>query len=387
MITEKLKLTDGPEYQVLSREQAEQTATGFVGSDDPYPDVPPSLMATQHFVNYVKATGMIGPFFAGGESKSRLKKASYEGRIGSRAYKFNKDKNLEKIDFSSGELLVEANSIVFVECDLDFRLPDFIAIRFNLQIRHVHRGLLLGTGPLVDPGFWGKLCIPLHNLTDENYSIPLTDGLIWVEFTKTTSDHSLGRRALGDREFWDIEELIWKAAKQFDPEGNPIAIRSSIPLVAMQAAIDAKKASDEASASAKAVETATEAARNAEREARNATQQLSKLGSFVGAGVVVAVIALWTTFLSEVNERNNGAIKTVESIEGKFEEKINKQEKIIDGYFRGWKTEIEQMKVYIKELETKNRSLENAVDAIRAASNSKPQKNQPNGAKPSKEAK
>ena len=54
------------------------------------------------------------------------------------------------------ELTVGANSIVFVECDLDFRLPDFIALRFNLQIRHVHRGLLLGTGPLVDPGYRGK---------------------------------------------------------------------------------------------------------------------------------------------------------------------------------------------------------------------------------------
>ena len=51
---------------------------------------------------------------------------------------------------------------------------------------YVHRGLLLGTGPLVDPGFGGKLLIPLHNLTSSEYNIDTTEALIWIEFTKTT---------------------------------------------------------------------------------------------------------------------------------------------------------------------------------------------------------
>jgi hypothetical protein len=48
----------------------------------------------------------------------------------------------------------------------------------------VHRGLLLGTGPLVDPGFVGRLFIPLHNLTSQPYTLLGGEGLIWVEFTK-----------------------------------------------------------------------------------------------------------------------------------------------------------------------------------------------------------
>jgi hypothetical protein len=59
---------------------------------------------------------------------------------------------------------------------------------FNLRITHVHRGLLLGTGPLVDPGFHGKLLIPLHNLTAYEYHLDTKKALIWVEFTKTTFD-------------------------------------------------------------------------------------------------------------------------------------------------------------------------------------------------------
>lgn len=62
----------------------------------------------------------------------------------------------------------------------------YVAVRFNLRITHVHRGLLLGTGPLVDPGFHGKLLIPLHNLTAYEYYLDTEKALIWVEFTKTT---------------------------------------------------------------------------------------------------------------------------------------------------------------------------------------------------------
>jgi hypothetical protein len=144
-------------------------------------------------------------------------------------------------------LTVPANSIVFVECDLDFRLPEYIALRFNLQIRYVHRGLLLGTGPLVDPGYWGKLCIPLHNLTDQDYEIPLTEGLIWVEFTKTTSkigsQKPKGRKPL-EKQYWDIRDFIEKAAKPFEEERSSVPIRSSIPPInsATESAAAAKAA-------------------------------------------------------------------------------------------------------------------------------------------------
>lgn len=76
------------------------------------------------------------------------------------------------------------NSIAFVYLETRFRLPDYIAVRFNLKITHVHAGLLLGTGPLVDPGFDGRLLIPLHNLTAEDYTLRGGEGLIWLEFTK-----------------------------------------------------------------------------------------------------------------------------------------------------------------------------------------------------------
>lgn len=179
---------DTEEAPLISLEQGKLLAEAWAKNPQSL-EIPDTLLTSDHIISVVEKTGLISPFFSSKKGrKARLKKAAYEGRVGSKAFIF-KDKNCPERIFDASKddfLLVPKNSIVFVESDLDFRLPDFIALRFNLQIQHVHRGLLLGTGPLVDPGFWGKLCIPLHNLTDQDYEIPKGEGLIWLEFTKTT---------------------------------------------------------------------------------------------------------------------------------------------------------------------------------------------------------
>lgn len=248
--------------------------------DDPLRDeIAPSLLNAGDIKKYVLATGLISPFYQGGGSKSRMKDASYEGRIGEKAYVFKADKNEPTQIFFKGDrvLKVPANSIVFVESDLYFRLPDFIALRFNLQIKHVHRGLLLGTGPLIDPGYWGKLCIPLHNLTDQDYFIPANEGLIWIEFTKTTViEERIGRPPLG-REFKEILPFLDKASRRFDRPSIKVGIRSSIP---------------------KAVDDASRTAKEAKTTATNTRSIVFGLG-FVGAlGALAAIVALFQSTLS-----------------------------------------------------------------------------------------
>ena len=205
----------------ISRWKALELATEFDGND-PFPDIECALLSKDHIIKYANKTGMIAPLYFRGENKRRMKKALYEGRIGGDyAYKYDDNDAPKEIPVKDG-LVVEANSIVFVECDIDFNLPNFIAVRFNLQIRHVHRGLLLGTGPLVDPGYKGRLCIPIHNLTDKDYLIPVDKGLIWMEFTKTSgkADEGMPPRGLSTREF------ILQAAGQYGTSHVPI--RSSM---------------------------------------------------------------------------------------------------------------------------------------------------------------
>lgn len=282
------------EREDVSRSQAEGLAKAYRGKKDPFEDVAPSLLSASDIIRYVRTTGLIGPFHLGGE-KSRLKKASYEGRIGSCAYTFPGGKSDMVNILDPGNLdqplVVRANSIVFVECDLDFRLPRNIALRFNLQIVHVHRGLLLGTGPLVDPGYWGKLCIPLHNLTDKDYAIPRKEGLIWIEFTKTTQDDDEGRAPLEEAqgEHWDISVFIRKAARQFSKSGPMIGIQSSIPSTATRAE---QKAEEAASNAVVAARDSAEAKSTA--EAVRGTIRNYGLGGAIAA--IVAVASIWASF-------------------------------------------------------------------------------------------
>ena len=149
---------------------------------DPFRRLPPSLLSASHIEAYVRATGMLSIF-----NRSALKSASYEVKLRGEVIYWDEEgvKQCTQVDDTTRVLTLPANSITFVQVEPYFRLPPYIAIRFNLRIHHVHRGLLLGTGPLVDPGFEGRLLIPLHNLTASAYAMDLSEALIWIEFTKT----------------------------------------------------------------------------------------------------------------------------------------------------------------------------------------------------------
>ena len=272
-------------------------------------DAAPSLLAAEHINLCVRGTGLIGPYFEGGGRKARLKKASYEGRVGKAAYMYDASMELIPVLVPDEPLTIPANSIVFVESDLEFRLPFDIALRFNLQITHVHRGLLLGTGPLVDPGYWGKLCIPLHNLTNEPYEIPLKEGLFWVEFTKTTAPGAAGRRALGENEHWDITEFIRKASRQYGKK--TVAIRSSIPVVALEAEANSHRAERNAHQAS----TAAEQAKDAAEKSQKISGQMRTIGIVAVLTAIVGVVSLWVSFLNVTQGQLNTLSARVDQLQ------------------------------------------------------------------------
>ena len=208
---------------------------------DPFPKIPTALLSSAEIEAYARVTGMLNPFDA-----KCLKSASYEAHIGGSFILWDENaERIEKVVGRNENITLPANSISFIQVEPDFRLPDYIAIRFNLRITHVHRGILLGTGPLVDPGFQGKLLIPLHNLTASDYLINTREALIWIEFTKTTFRFEPGE---GDvhyqgefREF--PQDKMWLTPDEYLRKANGTEpIRSSIPDAIRGAAQAAKSA-------------------------------------------------------------------------------------------------------------------------------------------------
>lgn len=147
---------------------------------DPFPDIKSALLNAEDIIKYILTTGMIDPF-----TPEKLQGATYSCTFSGRYLKFDSEGKGNLSTLSDGEALsIEPNSITYLEINERFMIPLYMVLRFNLKVPHVYKGLLLGTGPIVDPGFIGRLYIPLHNLTLNKYNINKGAELISVEFTK-----------------------------------------------------------------------------------------------------------------------------------------------------------------------------------------------------------
>lgn len=82
--------------------------------------------------------------------------------------------------------LVPENSIVYIRLHQELRLPYYIIGRFNLKVSYTYKGLLLGTGPQVDPGYEGNLIIPLHNLTTTTVKLFIKKSFVTIDFVRTS---------------------------------------------------------------------------------------------------------------------------------------------------------------------------------------------------------
>ena len=149
--------------------------------DDPFPGVTPGLLSCSEFCAYIVETGMMCPFQPRLED---VQLASLDLPLVGLAVWFDEHGEHREEIKPDKPFTLRKNSIAFVSLEPYLQLPDYIAMRFNLRVRHVYKGLLLGTGPMIDPGYRGYLAIPLHNLTNNDYEFRGGDQLIAVEFTK-----------------------------------------------------------------------------------------------------------------------------------------------------------------------------------------------------------
>ncbi len=217
---------------------------------DPFPRIPASLLNSADIYNYVCATGMMFPF-----DSARLKSSSYAIHVGSKVISWTGEGQKDDRNLAPGESFVlQPNSITFLTTEEVFCLPDHVAMRFNLKINNVHRGILLGTGPLVDPGFEGNLLIPLHNLTTNPYTLQRGETFVWVEFTKVSPNERWDERCSDFYAEYGLEgeyKEFPRSKKRrsewtYLDEASKGPIRSSIPDALAQAERSAREASDQA---------------------------------------------------------------------------------------------------------------------------------------------
>jgi deoxycytidine triphosphate deaminase/cell division protein FtsL len=294
------------------------------GKKDPYvKEVKPALLNSADLLHYIDKTGMICPFELPerpSDRDKRVKPASVAIPVlGPYVYWDEPDPSVgdERPIKRSGELRegeelkIKPNSIVFVTLRPTFRLPDYIAARFNLKIRDVYRGLLVGTGPLVDPGFVGRLSIPLHNLTDNEYTLVGGDDLLWMEFTKL-SPHRRWTEGIASEDDgyvpFPADKIERKKVDDYLRHADPRPIRSSIPPL---------------------VGRAQQSAEEARGEARNIRRIITFTGLAGVIGVILAVVSVWALVWSV-----NDSVSDVERTIAELRQQVNEQRQEL-GELRG----------------------------------------------------
>jgi len=199
---------------------------------DPYPGISSALLNSDDLRKYVKTTGMIYPFELSEEKDNNDEWVTYPIKIGDKCYYWDEDGISKCADLKENEEFeLKKNSIVFVELEPKFRVPYYIVLRFNLKIKHIYKGLLLGTGPIIDPGFQGKIYIPLHNFTSNNYKFRRGEELIEMEFTKiSVKNEWSNRKKNNDKKIHCFHDYIEKALKDNISEKGSLVVKNALPV-------------------------------------------------------------------------------------------------------------------------------------------------------------
>lgn len=255
---------------------------------DPLKHIPSALLNSADIQEYQDRCELLRgePF-----EKLRLKSASYEICCkGDVFWSDHEDRLKHHRIIESKPFVLEKNQIAYLSPDVVFYLPDYIAARFNLTISLVHKGLLLGTGPMVDPGFQGRLLVPVHNLTSSEVHLSASEGFIWVEFTKL-SPHP-ARSGTGElKSKFDFvpfpEKKRNRSIETYFQESGGVPRRSSLQETLRVAVEAANRANESQKAAVKQEERL--------RRRVRWTTALSVLGTIAGLAIAVATLG-WATY-------------------------------------------------------------------------------------------
>lgn len=236
-------------------------------------------------------------FLVKNPERNLLKGATYDMRLGTPAYRFS---NEEKEEINLGlendankniqkNLVLLPNSLTFVTTIEKFRLTRDVIARFNLKSKWIHKGLLLGTGPIVDPEFEDYLYIPIHNFSNKKVEIGFGKPLIVLEFTKTlntTNNYIQNPKKIGK-----IEDYL----------ANAGPVESSVASEVSKVNKDVENIKGQLN---RDVDHIKKIAENSEEETKS-TRKIGFIAGCVGlAGLYIGLIAIFISVYSMVSDLN-----------------------------------------------------------------------------------
>lgn len=285
---------------------------------DPFPFIPAALLNHADIKKYIYSTGILFPY-----NSNNLTGATYKIPLLGDVYYWETNENNElvkkhiKLDNESVKnglkIILKKNSITYIHISTTFRVPYYLVYRFNLTVSLAQKGLLLGTGPIIDPGFEGRIMIPIHNLTANNYELKAGSGLIRVEFTKLSSNKAFdiknGTTLDTYKYTFPQNGTHWDEDKYFQDINGKNSIISSIP---------------------GSIKNAEDIALKAQEKAINAEKSLNSIKKIAWVSAIIALIGIAAAIIyptwTLINDTNIASTKLVENNE-KMSQKIDNIEK------------------------------------------------------------
>jgi len=127
------------------------------------------------------------------DEDTQLQPASVDLRVGAKVFKTTPENKVVVLTESEGGFLViEPSEFVAVQTLEQIQLSKGICGRMGLRCKFTRRGLLMFSGPQIDPGFHGILTLSLFNATNRAVSMRYGELFCTVEFSRTDTEASQG---------------------------------------------------------------------------------------------------------------------------------------------------------------------------------------------------
>ncbi|PYV51094.1 MAG: hypothetical protein DMG98_26705 [Acidobacteria bacterium] len=141
---------------------------------------------------------------------ARIEPASYDARVGNWAFaSSSKDRvNLKE----KGLLIIEPGEFAVLESRERIELNNKTAAQLGLRSEYARRGLLMLSGPQIDPGFIGILVVRVVNLAPKPIALPYEAPFLTLQFFRLSHDvdkpYCGPQQGQGGISAQDIQELV-----------------------------------------------------------------------------------------------------------------------------------------------------------------------------------
>ncbi len=137
------------------------------------------------------------------DETSQIKPASIDLRLGSKVIKTAAETKVINLKETGEYLTIEGSEFVAVQTYERIELSNKISARFGLRSYFTRKGLLMFSGPQIDPGYKGILTVSLFNASNRAITIRYKEQFCTVEFSKidTPASHVYDDQYQGQDDF------------------------------------------------------------------------------------------------------------------------------------------------------------------------------------------